>query len=189
MSGDREKYVNAYVQALKDLVSVSEGDQFIIQLNSVMQKIENQESLIAALASRRLPENFEQQLLQMLTQDDLLQVQNLLQVVVQNGHIKILRQILSKFEEMQDARQNRMRFTARVPYLPPQKQQDQIAKVLESRFKLQQVQVNYQIDQDLIGGIILKSKQYLIDDSLRTRLNRIRDSLLEMKISRKELEA
>ena len=68
-----------------------------------------------------------------------------------------------------------MVFIARVPYLPPQDQQDKIVEVLKNKFNLDKIQINYQIDRSLIGGIILKSKRYLIDDSLRTRLSRVRD--------------
>lgn len=189
MSYDREKYVKAYVLALGSIVSITEADEFISQLKSVVKIFEEQNLLITALASRRLPANFERNLLKKLTQDCNEKVGRFLQIIVRNGHINIIKNVLTEFCDFQDQRQNKMVFIARVPYLPPQDQQDKIVEVLKNKFNLDKIQINYQIDRSLIGGIILKSKRYLIDDSLRTRLSRVRDSLLQMKISKKELEA
>ncbi|BDR58272.1 ATP synthase F1 subunit delta [Xylocopilactobacillus apicola] len=189
MSYDREKYATAYVEAIGEVVKIEEGKEFIDQLTELNQVMLENPELETAFRSRRLPQAIEKDLVTTLCQGYKSVVQSFFLVLVQNGHIMILDRICAKFIEFQNERQKLMVFKAVVTYLPDNLQQQKLEEVLKNKFDLNEVQINYQIDKDLVGGIIIESNTYLIDDSVRTRLNRVRDSLFQMKINSKELEA
>ncbi|BDR56183.1 ATP synthase F1 subunit delta [Xylocopilactobacillus apis] len=189
MSYDREKYAQAYVNALGDIVSVKDGGKFIDQLTELNEYVKDHEELVLAFASRRLPTDVEKSLINALCNGYDSNVEKFLQVLVQNGHIMILNRVRDKFVDFQNERLKLMAFKVTVTYKLDNAQQQKLEETLKNKFDLNEVQINYQVDKDLIGGIIIESNTYLIDDSIRTRLDRIKESLFHIKINDKGLEA
>jgi F-type H+-transporting ATPase subunit delta len=189
MSYDREKYAAAYAKALIDVVSIKEGDDFIKQLTQISQIFAENQELVSAFESRGLPEQAEKDLISELCKNARPSLQNFLEILIKNGHIRILERICDKFVTLQNKRKGLMNFKVKVTYLPDSEQQRKLEETLKNKFNLKEVNIDYLIDRDLVGGIIIESESYLIDDSIRSRLDQIRDSLIHMKINTKELEA
>ena len=188
MSYYRERYAVSYAKALAKVTSSEKGNELIGQLTNLNQIMIDNSQLITAFASHRLPPEVENNLIETLCGDALL-TKKILSILVKNGHIKILGRIIDKFKDLQNKRQGLMNFKVTVTYALDSDQQNKLKAILKSRFNLNDVHIDYQIDKNLIGGIIVKSDSYLIDDSIRTRLNRVRDSLFHININTKELEA
>lgn len=189
MSYDREKYATAYAKALVDVVSIGEGDNFIKQLTKLRQFFAENKELITAFESRGLPNQVEKNLISEICKTYDFSIQNFIEILIKNGNIKILDRICDKFIIFQNRRKGLMNFKVTVTYLPDFEQQRKLEETLKNKFNLKEVKIDYQIDHDLVGGIVIESESYLIDDSIRSKLGRIRDSLIHMKINTKELEA
>ncbi|GAF35275.1 ATP synthase delta chain [Lentilactobacillus farraginis DSM 18382 = JCM 14108] len=57
-------------------------------------------------------------------------------------------------------------------------QQDRLAKAFEKRVGAAKVIFDTKVDKSLIGGIVIKSSDVIIDGSVRTRINKVKDLLL-----------
>lgn len=57
-------------------------------------------------------------------------------------------------------------------------QRDRLAKAFEKRVGAAKVIFNIKVDKSLIGGIVIKSSDVIIDGSIRTRINKVKELLL-----------
>ncbi|GAD81108.1 F0F1 ATP synthase subunit delta [Vibrio ezurae] len=102
--------------------------------------------------------------------------QNLLKVMAGNGRLKALPDVLAEFLAL---RREHDKFidvdVISASELSEQQQDDMISK-LEQRFD-RKVKLNCSIDETLLGGVIIRAGDLVIDNSARGRLNRLSDAL------------
>jgi F-type H+-transporting ATPase subunit delta len=103
---------------------------------------------------------------------------NFLLVLNEHGRLELLRTILEQYRELYDQRQNRIRAlaTSAAPLSPEQAERvkDRIRQLFQREPILESA-----VDPGLIGGLVLRVGDYLYDGSVRTRLENLRDQLIE----------
>jgi F-type H+-transporting ATPase subunit delta len=103
---------------------------------------------------------------------------NFLLVLNEHGRLELLRPILGQYRELYDQRQNRIRAraTSAAPLSPEQTERvkDRIRQLFQREPILESA-----VDPALIGGLVLRVGDYLYDGSVRTRLENLRDQLIE----------
>ncbi|OBT15625.1 ATP synthase F1 subunit delta [Vibrio sp. UCD-FRSSP16_10] len=102
--------------------------------------------------------------------------QNLLKVMADNGRLKALPDVLAEFLALR--REHDKCIDVEVisaSELSEQQQNDMIDK-LALRFD-RKVKLNCSIDETLLGGVIIRAGDLVIDNSARGRLNRLSDAL------------
>lgn len=103
---------------------------------------------------------------------------NFMQVL--NGHdrLNLLRPILAGVRAIRDRRERRVRVEVRTAVPLADDQRERLAGQLRETYTLEPVLVPV-VDPEMIGGIVLKIGDRVLDDSVRSRLSAIRNHLIE----------
>ncbi len=101
-----------------------------------------------------------------------------LQILNQHGRLDLLRPILAEYRKAYDQRQNHARVlvTSAVP-LDDDLKNKLLASLSEGMHRKPILETK--IDPDIIGGLIVRVDDYQYDASISTRLNALRDQLIE----------
>ena len=104
-------------------------------------------------------------------------VQRFAQLLLARGRITLLRSIARAYRQLSDARAGQVRatITAAAPLSPGDL--DRVRRALEKRTG-QKVIIETAVDPDLIGGIVARVGDLVLDGSVRTQLDELRRRLL-----------
>jgi F-type H+-transporting ATPase subunit delta len=102
--------------------------------------------------------------------------QNLIRVMADNGRLKALPEVLAGYITLRREHEKFIEVEVISASELSQKQQDDIISKLELRFE-RKVMLNCSIDETLLGGVIIRAGDLVLDNSARGRLTRLSDSL------------
>ncbi|CAM4117962.1 MULTISPECIES: F0F1 ATP synthase subunit delta [Vibrio] len=102
--------------------------------------------------------------------------QNLLKVMASNGRLKALPSVLAEFLALRREHDKLIDVDVISASELSKQQQDNMISKLEQRFD-RKVKLNCSIDETLLGGVIIRAGDLVIDNSARGRLNRLSDAL------------
>jgi len=104
-------------------------------------------------------------------------VQNLIQLLLRRGRIEALPRVAEEFRRLDDDRQGITHATATTAAkLTPDEVKD-LTKRLE-RSTGRRVALDVEIDPSLLGGLVVRVGDRMIDGSVRGRLERLRNQLI-----------
>ncbi|CAH1854833.1 ATP synthase F1 subunit delta [Convivina intestini] len=179
MAKKTRQIVNQYAQAILELAAEQHNsDEVVADLTALKQVIAEQPMLLVTLASRELDAKNQDQLVNTLTKTAVPSVQNLLRILMANGRLMLLDQIIDDFLDLYKQSQGIVDVDIITAL---EVEQDQKAK-LEAAFirhsGAKQLNPTYQVDPTIIGGVIMQSKSLLVDGSLRTKITQMKAQLL-----------
>jgi F-type H+-transporting ATPase subunit delta len=104
-------------------------------------------------------------------------VQNLIQLLLRRGRIEALPRVAAEFRRLDDERQGITKATATTaaPLTPDE------VRTLTERLELstgRRVVLDVEIDPSLLGGLVVRVGDRMIDGSVRGRLERLRNQLI-----------
>jgi F-type H+-transporting ATPase subunit delta len=103
---------------------------------------------------------------------------NFLLVLNQHDRLNLLRPILTAALEIRDERARRIRVQVRSAVALPPEQADRLRERIRQAFQLEPI-IQAQVDDKLLGGVVVKVGDWLYDASVRARLESIRKQLIE----------
>ena len=103
---------------------------------------------------------------------------NLLRLLSENDRLDALPEIARQFDALKADRENKVRVTlvSAVPVDPDQAQK--VSGALSAKLG-RAVELELEIEPSLIGGAIVRAEDRVIDDSLKTRLTRLTNALID----------
>lgn len=103
---------------------------------------------------------------------------NFLMVVNQHERLELLRLILQACKALRDQRARRIHVQVRsaVPLADDHRQQ--LEHVVRESFQLEPV-IESRVDPDILGGVVVRIGDWLFDGSVKNRLERLRQELIE----------
>lgn len=101
---------------------------------------------------------------------------NLLATLADQGRLAILGAVAEQFERLRADQEQRVDVSVVSAFELDAKQQDKLAKALKKRLN-REISITTQVDSSLLGGVILRAGDTVIDGSARGRLNRLRETL------------
>jgi F-type H+-transporting ATPase subunit delta len=102
--------------------------------------------------------------------------QNLIKVMAQNGRLAALPAVLAEFISLKQEHEKQIDVNVVSASELTEQQQAGISDKLEKRLA-RKVKLNCSIDETLLGGVIIRAGDLVIDNSARGRLNRLSDAL------------
>jgi len=103
--------------------------------------------------------------------------QNFLQLLAENDRLTALPEISAQFDALKAQAENKVKVTL-VSATPVDAQlADQVTKSLTKRLG-RTVELTLEVDASLLGGAIIRADDMVIDGSVRTRLQRLTESLI-----------
>ncbi|GAB2787640.1 F0F1 ATP synthase subunit delta [Halomonas shantousis] len=103
-------------------------------------------------------------------------VRNFVVTLGQQGRLDALPAIAEQFEQLRAQEERRVDVTIVSAFDLDTEQQDKLARALKKRLN-REISITTQVDRDLLGGVILRTGDTVIDGSVRGRLARLRDAL------------
>lgn len=107
-------------------------------------------------------------------QDDALQ--RFLATLADQGRLMGLSSIAEQFEHLRAEHEQRIEVNVTSAYELDSEQETKLATALKKRLN-REISITTQVDKSLIGGVILRAGDTVIDGSVRGRLNRLSEAL------------
>ena len=105
------------------------------------------------------------------------EVENYIKILTNKKRISLLPQIDALFEQMKSQDQSYQDVVVTSAFPLTESQEEMIAKKIEQRLGLS-VRMHTKIDSELVGGVIVKAGDLVIDGSVRTRLSKLADAMI-----------
>ncbi|WP_456296483.1 F0F1 ATP synthase subunit delta [Vibrio sp. AK197] len=102
--------------------------------------------------------------------------QNLLKVMAENGRLMALPDVCEQFLAFKQEHEKEIDVEVISATALSDQQQADISSKLEQRLE-RKVKLNCSVDEALLGGVIIRAGDLVIDNSARGRLNRLSDAL------------
>lgn len=102
--------------------------------------------------------------------------QNLLRTMAENDRLVLLAEVTTLFEQMRAEAEGSIEAELISAYEVSEAQQKTIAESLKKRLG-RDVKLDMKIDKDLLGGVIIKAGDLVIDGSIRGRLEQLTNTL------------
>lgn len=167
-----------YGRALFDL---AEEHQIIDDINSQLitlrELVETNPRMLKMLADKDVNCEQKQQLLKTLQQPFSVFIQNLLQMLYDYGHIDDLLAVIDDYQQRFDQANDRIHATVITAVSLSTTQEQAMQQALIKRFNAKEVVLEQQIDKQIIGGVIVRVKDIIIDGSLVTRIANLKNYL------------
>jgi F-type H+-transporting ATPase subunit delta len=103
---------------------------------------------------------------------------NFLLVLNEHDRLGTLRAVAALYRELYDDRAGRLRVVVESAVPLPQDQQERLRNELRTLYQREPV-LDTRIDPDLLGGLVVRVGDWLYDASVRSRLETIRNQLIE----------
>ncbi len=104
-------------------------------------------------------------------------MRNFVQLLSMNGRLELLPEIHEVFEHFRAEHNQTVQVRAVSAYPLSQEQMGVLQRKLEDRLQ-RKVQIEAEVDQSLIGGVLIHAGDKVIDGTIRGRLNRLGESIL-----------
>lgn len=169
-------YANALFQLFK---SHHELDSGLTQLNNINTVLSQVPELTKALDSAFVSNDEKTKLINpLLKAVDSKYILNLLKVTFNAGYVGALPSLIKQFKVKYDNDKGiaHARYISAIPLSDTQKQQ--LNSVIAQRENIKKIIPKYIIDKNIIGGLEIKLNNKIIDDSIKTRINTVKEILL-----------
>ena len=101
---------------------------------------------------------------------------NFIRVLADNRRLPLLPQIYRLFEQHRARREKIAAVEVRTAFPLKKAAADKLAEALGKKLK-RAVQLKTVVDEALIGGVLIRAEDFVIDDSLRGRLSKLADAV------------
>jgi F-type H+-transporting ATPase subunit delta len=102
--------------------------------------------------------------------------QNFIKVMAENGRLRALPDVYQQFFELKKEHEKLVDVDVTSAVDLTEEQQQAIISKLEQRLS-RKVQLNCSVDETLLGGVVIRAGDLIIDNSVRGSLNRLSDAL------------
>lgn len=102
--------------------------------------------------------------------------QNLIKVMAENGRLPAMPDVAELFAALREEFEKEVTVYVTSATKLSKKQQDSISEALEKRLS-RKIKMNCSVDPSVVGGLIVKANDIVIDGSIRGKLDRLADTL------------
>ncbi|KRN32279.1 ATP synthase F1 subunit delta [Weissella halotolerans] len=179
MAMNRVAVAKRYAVALFELTHAQGTDETTASdLQAVLMVIQTDPTLMKALTAPNITENAKQNLLKTLGSQSTDLVQRLLALVYTNGRITLLPVIIDQYQQLidQSIQHVRVEVTTAIPLTSDQ--ETKLTEKLKQQFAAKSISLDQVVDEHILGGVIVKARNQVLDGSLATKLATIHQKIL-----------
>ena len=172
---------NRYAEALSQLSEEENITKEIYnELHDVVEVIKNNKELDNVLKSPLVAKNEKTQLIEALFNNKINNdLKNFLKILVEKGRISSLKSIELTFKELLNDKHNIIEGTVISAIALTEKQVKELEEKLSKKYN-KNVTLENEVDQSILGGVLVRLGNTQIDGSVKTRLNNIKDQLTQV---------
>ena len=172
---------NRYAEALFQLSEEENITKEIYnELHDVVEVIKNNKELDNVLKSPLVAKNEKTQLIEALFNNKINNdLKNFLKILVEKGRISSLKSIELTFKELLNDKHNIIEGTVISAIALTERQVKELEEKLSKKYN-KNVTLENEVDQSILGGVLVRLGNTQIDGSVKTRLNNIKDQLTQV---------
>ena len=172
---------NRYAEALFQLSEEENITKEIYnELHDVVEVIKNNKELDNVLKSPLVAKNEKTQFIEALFNNKInYDLINFLKILVEKGRISSLKSIELTFKELLNDKHNIIEGTVISAIALTEKQVKELEEKLSKKYN-KNVTLENEVDQSILGGVLVRLGNTQIDGSVKTRLNNIKDQLTQV---------
>ncbi len=173
-----------YARALFNL-GVEEGnlEELKIELGDIVDLIESNQEIGALLSHPKLSNGQKKEILGKILEGKVTDTMSkFINLLIDKGRIDCLMSIYQRLKEQVDAKKNRLEVEVSSPVNLSKKYQQKLRSKLES-ITNKEVSLNLVVKPELLGGLILKVGDKIIDGSLVNHLKKLENKLKSLEVS------
>ena len=172
---------NRYAEALFQLSEEENITKEIYnELHDVVEVIKNNKELDNVLKSPLVAKAEKVQLIETLFNNKINNnLKNFLKILVEKGRISSLKSIELTFKELLNDKHNIIEGTVISAIALTEKQVKELEEKLSKKYN-KNVTLENEVDQSILGGVLVRLGNTQIDGSVKTRLNNIKDQLTQV---------
>ena len=146
----------------------------------MVEVIKNNKELDNVLKSPLVAKNEKTQLIEALFNNKINNdLKNFLKILVEKGRISSLKSIELTFKELLNDKHNIIEGTVISAIALTEKQVKELEEKLSKKYN-KNVTLENEVDQSILGGVLVRLGNTQIDGSVKTRLNNIKDQLTQV---------
>ena len=137
---------------------------------ALMSAVTGDDLMVAVLDNPQLGSEQKAELMLKVVGDKLdAQQQNLVKLMAENGRLKALPEVAEQFEAYRAEAEGKVEAEVVSAFPLSSEQEESITKTLKAKLG-REVTINTSIDESLIGGVIIKAGDTIIDGSMKSQL-------------------
>lgn len=179
MALDKATIAKRYAVALFELTHDQGTDtETLAELTALRDVLEQNPEFTKALLSLRIDEAAKQKMLAALSEGTSQVVGNLIQMTYDYRRIQNLPVIITKYEELVHKAAGIVNAEVQTAVPLSDEQVSRLKEELAQRYQANEVRLTQSVDENLLGGVIVKANDQILDGSLATKLAAIRQSII-----------
>ena len=171
-----KRYSKALFQLLDSSHELKAGFHELIQIREILQQTPQ---FMTALNNVGFPEANKRKLVNLLIKNvSSKYIKNLIKIVYACGRMDNFIELINQFERLYDQKNKivRAQLITAVPLNDQQKAQ--LKNALAQRTGANQIKFKSKVDRSIIGGVIIKSSGVIFDGSIKTKIDNMKQLLL-----------
>ncbi|WP_283678563.1 ATP synthase F1 subunit delta [Lentilactobacillus sp. Marseille-Q4993] len=170
-----KKYARAMIEVLAEKDQLDDGYEELVQLRQIFN---DNPTLADTLQSSRTTDEQRQNLLKPILENGSEFLVNLFNVINDYHRYDQLVPIVDQFESLYDDQKSIVKADVISATELTDDQQSRIADAFANRVGAKKVVLTTKTDKSLMGGVILRSEDVIIDGSVKTRIEKVKEMLL-----------
>ena len=179
----RHPVSGTYARALRD-IAIERGkiDEIAGELEALDQAFHGDRTLLVFFESPKIPRHEKKSVLEKtLTGKVSEEVLNLLKILIDRSRQSVFDQICATFKDLYDEHKKRMHVTVDCAVPIADEQANRLKELLASRLD-REIIMETRVDEDLLGGMKVRFGDTVIDGSIRTQLNKVREAVASQRL-------
>jgi F-type H+-transporting ATPase subunit delta len=177
----KKRIITKYAQGLYKVALKEENvTQFSVRLHSIMNILKSVPELNQLFITRRVQIEDKMVMLKNILGDKISGIEmDLIVLLIENGHMLLYGEILKRFDYLLDKKSEITKVQITSSTRLPDDEVQKISVTIENKIQ-KKLNVKMDIDTSLMGGIKLRVGNTLIDGSVSNRLQKMRDTLIQI---------
>ncbi|PRX35760.1 ATP synthase F1 subcomplex delta subunit [Orenia metallireducens] len=181
----RNQIAERYAQALFDLAMEEKAlEETQTQFHGIVGAIDSNDELKQLLSHPKLSNGQKKETLTKVFEKNLSNyLMNFIKILVDKGRVDYLQAIYQQFKKLVDIQEGRLEVQVISPIELSAKYQDKLKLKLEDTTK-KEVALKLKVQPELLGGLVLKIGDKIIDGSLLNHLKKLENKLKGLEVSK-----
>ena len=166
-----------YAKAAFEAAAESNELQNWSTMLNLLARVVNHSSVAGILSSPSLTgEQQAQIVIDLCGEETNAKVQNFVRILSENKRMPLLPQILELFEALKAEQEQTVDVAISTAFPLADEQEKKLAQAIKNRLN-REVKIHSEINKDLIGGMVIRAGDLVIDGSVRGRLHRLAEAM------------
>ena len=175
--------VSTYAEALFDAAREREElEQTLEDLQEFVRALDESEELRLFFYAGQVPEREKRRAIDALTEGMTVSTRNFLKVLADNGREEMLEEVVLRYEGLVEEHLGRVEVEVTTAVELDEEERSRLKERLGRMLEGREVILETYVDEDILGGAVIRVGDRMVDGSIRGQLQSLREEMLERSV-------